>query len=146
MKQQDYHTSIIVNASAEDVFKSINDVSKWWSENMNGSSQKLNDEFTVHFGETSITSKIVEVVPNEKIAWHVTDCYKHWLKDKKEWKDTKIVWEISPAQSDTLISFTHIGLVPGIECYEGCEKAWDFYVKESLFKLLTKGKGMPEIK
>ena len=52
-------------------------------------------------------------------------------------------WEISAKKNATQISFTHIGLVPGIECYNGCEKAWNFYVKESLFKLLTEGKGIP---
>ena len=40
---------------------------------------------------------------------------------------------------------THVGLVPGIECYEDCEKGWDFYIKESLFKFLTEGKGLPGI-
>jgi hypothetical protein len=36
--------------------------------------------------------------------------------------------------------------VPGIECYNGCEKAWDFYIQESLLQLLNEGKGMPEKK
>jgi hypothetical protein len=84
MKKQDYTVSIMVNATAEEVFKSINNVSKWWSEDMEGSSQKLNEEFTVHFGETSITVKLVELIPYKKIGWYVTDCYKHFLKDKKE--------------------------------------------------------------
>jgi hypothetical protein len=55
-------------------------------------------------------------------------------------------WEIAPANNGTQINFTHIGLVPGIECYNGCEKAWNFYVNESLLKLLTEGKGIPELK
>jgi len=111
-----------------------------------GHSEKLNDVFTVRFGETFITVKIVELIPGKKIGWHVIDCYKDWLKDKKEWKDTTMSWEISTEKNSTLINFTHIGLVPGIECYGGCEKAWNFYVKESLFKLLTAGKGTPELK
>jgi hypothetical protein len=37
----------------------------------------------------------------------------------------------------------HIGLVPEIECYTSCVKGWDQYVKGSLFKLLTEGKGLP---
>ena len=84
MKKQDYTTTITVNATAQKAFNSINSVSKWWTENLEGSSQKLNDEFTVRFGETFITIKIVELIPDKKILWHVIDCYKHWLKDKKE--------------------------------------------------------------
>jgi len=143
MKKQDYTISITVDTTAQEAFNSINSVSKWWTENLEGSSQKPDDEFTVRFGETFITVKIVELIPNKKILWHVIDCYKHWLKDKKEWKDTTMSWEISAEKNATQISFTHIGLVPGIECYNGCEKAWNFYVKESLFKLLTEGKGIP---
>ncbi len=146
MKKQDYNTSITVNATAQEAFKNINNVSKWWTEDLEGHAEKLNDVFTVRFGETFITMKIVELIPNKKILWHVIDCYKHWLKDKKEWKDTSMSWEISTEKNATQISFTHIGLVPGIECYKGCEKAWDQYIKGSLFRLLTEGKGIPELK
>jgi len=146
VKEQHYHTSITVNVRAQEVFKSINSVSDWWTKVFEGDSEKLNDVFTVRFGETFITMKIVELVPYKKILWHVIDCNKHWLQNKKEWKDTEMSWEISQEKNTTHIGFTHIGLVPGIECYNGCEKAWNFYVNESLFKLVTEGKGMPELK
>jgi hypothetical protein len=66
MKEQDYHASIIVNASAHEAFKSINAVSKWWTENLEGSSQKLNDEFTVRFDDVHVSKqKLVEVIPTK---------------------------------------------------------------------------------
>ena len=111
-----------------------------------GNSEKTGDVFTVRFGETFITIKVVELIPDKKIVWQVIDCYKHWLKDKKEWQGTRISWEISAEENGTQIKFTHIGLVPGIECYNGCEKAWNFYLNESLYKLLTEEKGVPELK
>jgi hypothetical protein len=86
------------------------------------------------------------LIPGKKITWQVIDCYKHWLKDKKEWKGTAITWKISAKENETQIDFTHIGLAPGVECYKGCEGAWNFYIKESLFQLLTEGKGEPELK
>jgi hypothetical protein len=143
MKKQDYAASITVNATAKEAFKAINNVSKWWTQDLEGNSQKLNDVFTVHFGETFITVEIVELIPGKKIGWHVIDCYKHWLKDKKEWKDTKMTWEISSKKDATQITFTHIGLIPGLECYNGCENAWGQYINGSLFKLLTKEKRLP---
>jgi len=39
---------------------------------------------------------------------------------------------------------THIGLVPGIECYERCNEGWNHFIKESLFSLITEEKGLPE--
>ena len=141
MKEQDYHTSITVDATAQEAFESINNVSQWWTENWEGHSQKLNDIFTVRFGETFVTAKIVELIPGGKIVWHVIDCNKPWLKDKKEWKDTKISFEISEKDNKTQISFTHLGLVPGIECYGVCSNAWSQYIQQSLLSLITTGKG-----
>ena len=34
-------------------------------------------------------------MPGKKVVWHVLDCYLHWLKDKTEWKDTDVVFDIS---------------------------------------------------
>jgi len=88
---------------------------------------------------------VVEMVPYKKIVWQVIDCYLHWLNDKHEWNNTTLAWEISTTGNSTQINFTHVGLVPEIECYGSCIKGWDQYVKGSL-KLITEGKGLPEAK
>ena len=146
MKKQDYTTTVLVRASANKAFKSINHVAAWWTENIEGSSEKLNDVFTIHFGETFATMKIVESVPDERVVWNVTDCFLHWLADKKEWKDTRIVFEISTEEDFARIQFTHIGLTPQAECYDNCVKGWDLYIKDSLAKLIIEGQGLPERK
>ena len=64
----------------------------------------------------------------------------HKLMMKKPSNNETINWEISVADNATKINFTHIGLVPGIECYNSCEKAWDQYIKDSLFTLITNSK------
>ena len=144
MKKQDYNASITVNATAQEAFKSINRVSKWWTEDLEGSSQKLNDEFTVRFGDIHVSKqKLVEVVPNKKVVWLVTDSKLNFVKDKHEWTNTKISFEIVEKGGKTQVIFTHIGLVPGIECHNACSNAWGEYITGSLYKLLTEGKGMP---
>jgi hypothetical protein len=137
MKKQDYTTRINVNASPQKVFKGINSISHWWTEELEGSSQKVDDTFTVHFGKTYVTLKVAELIPGKKIVWHVTDCNKHWLKNKKEWKGTQVVWEISTKNKVTHVVFTHIGLVPELECYEACESAWTDYLHNSLKNLMA---------
>ena len=144
MKEENYHVTLTVNTSAKEVFKSINDVTKWWTEDLKGSSQKLNDEFTVKFGEVHISKqKLVELIPDKKVVWLVTDSKLNFIKDKQEWNNTKISFELSGQEDKTQIHFTHIGLVPEVECYNSCTKGWDYYIKGSLFKLLTEGKGTP---
>jgi hypothetical protein len=144
MKEENYHVTLTVNTSAKEVYKSINDVTKWWTEDLKGSSQKLNDEFTVQFGDVHVSKqKLVELIPDKKVVWLVTDSKLNFIKDKQEWNNTKISFELSGQEDKTQIHFTHIGLVPEVECYNSCTKGWDYYIKGSLFKLLTEGKGTP---
>lgn len=144
MENRNYNATIEVSQSAKEAFKSINNVSEWWNENLEGGSHKLNDVFTINFsGNNFVTHKIVEFVPDKKVVWLVTDCYLEWLNDKTEWTNTKMSFEISTKGNLTLINFTHIGLVPEVECYDMCVKGWDQYVKDSLLKLITEGKGQP---
>ena len=147
MEKQNYTASIKIDATPQEVFNCINSVTDWWTENLEGRSQKLNDEFSVRFGDIHYSKqKLVEVMPNKKVVWLVTDSHLSWIKDKQEWTNTKISFEIISKGTYTQLIFTHIGLVPEIECYNDCRKGWDQYIKNSLFKLLTSGKGQPDKK
>jgi hypothetical protein len=142
--QTDYHASIQVHTSAHKAADAISNVRAWWAKKFEGSAKELNDIFIVRFGETFVRFKITEMIPDKKIVWAVQDCYLHWLKDKTEWNHTSVLWEISKNKNLTEIGMTHIGLKPGVECFNDCEKGWDQHVKGSLFRLLTEGRGNPE--
>lgn len=146
MKKQDYTATIVANINAKQAFQLVNNVAKWWTENTEGISAKLNDVFTVHFGETFVTFKVTDFIEDQKVTWLVTDCYLHWLADKKEWKGTSLSFELLGEGDSTQINFTHIGLMPEVECYDMCRKGWDQYIKDSLYRLMTEGKGRPEKK
>lgn len=144
MKNKDYTLTLTVDVSAKVAFDSINTVTKWWTENLEGDSKKQNDEFTVHFGEVHVsTQKIIEFIPDKKIVWLVTDCNLNFIKDHKEWKGTTIHFEIFEQAGKTQIRFAHSGLTPGIECYADCSNAWAHYLNTSLLSLINTGKGTP---
>jgi hypothetical protein len=141
---QGYTASFVVNATPHKVFESINHIAAWWTNDVKGNSQKLNDEFTVQFADIHLsTQKLVELVPDKKVVWLVTDSKLNFVENKHEWTGTKISFEIFDLGSKTQILFTHLGLIPSFQCYEGCSKGWDYWFKGSLFKLLTEGKGTP---
>ncbi len=146
MDQQNYHCSITANVSAQDAFDSVCRVSDWWGRDIEGPTKNDGDIFTIHFATTFVTFKITEAISGKKIIWHVTDAYVDIasVSDKTEWRGTQIVWEFSPEKDSMRIDMTHVGLTPEVECFTICEKGWDFYIKESLYKLLTEGKGMPD--
>ena len=141
MKTQDYTTIITVDATAQEAFDGVNSVAKWWTKDLEGRSQNLHDEFTVHFGDVHVsTQKLVEVIPNKKVVWLVTASNLNFVEDKREWTNTRISFEIAEKGNKTEIRFTHIGLLPQAECYDACSNAWGQYIQESLFNLLQKEK------
>ena len=145
MNSQDFQLTMQVDATPHEVFNAINSVEKWWSENMEGSAQKLNDEFTVRFFDDIhvSTQKVVEFIPDKKVEWLVTKSNLNFIEDKNEWDNTRIIFEISKAGDKTQINFTHIGLLPEVECYKDCSVAWPQYLRGSLGNLITTGIGNP---
>ena len=144
MQNNNFHRTITVKASPGEALKKISQVDLWWAKTFSGSAEKLNDKFTVTFGKTFVDFQIKELVPNKKVVWQVTDCHLDWINNKKEWNDTEVVFEVLEKENATQILFTHIGLVPEVECYTDCEVGWTGHITNSLVMLITEGKGMPE--
>lgn len=143
MATSNYSTTILVDNSKEEVFNAINNVRGWWQGEIDGNTENLNDEFGysvpgIHFSK----QKIVEIIPNEKIVWLITDSKLSFVKDQSEWTGTKIVFEISEVNHKTQVRFSHLGLVPEFECYGDCSNAWSQLIEKSLFSLITTGKGV----
>ena len=144
MAAKDFTTTILVDNTPEEVFNAINNVRGWWSEEIEGSTDKLNSEFDYHYEDVHRCKiKIIELVPNKKVVWSVLDNYFKFTKDKSEWKGTKIIFDIAEKDNKTEMRFTHHGLVPAYECYEICRDAWTGYIQKSLRNLITAGKGQP---
>jgi hypothetical protein len=147
MANLDFTTGILVTQTPKEVFKAINNVRGWWSEEIEGSTKKLNDEWTYHYEDVHhCKMKIVEFIPNKKVVWKVLDNHFSFTKDKSEWKGNKIIFEITEKGKKTEIKFTQVGLVPKYECYDICKNAWDTYIQKSLRSLIVKGKGKPNAK
>jgi hypothetical protein len=142
MKNEDFISNILVEQTPTEVFNAVNNVRGWWHGEIEGSTTKLNDEFTYRFGEFHFSKqKLVEVIPGKKVVWLVTESELNFIKDKSEWTGTKICFEISGVNDKTQLRFTHVGLVPNIECYGDCSNGWSQLIQKSLFSLITTGKG-----
>ncbi len=144
MKNEDFTTTVVVDATPQRVFEAVNNVRGWWSENIDGKTDHVNSEFLYHYQDVHRSHmKITEYIPDKKIVWHVLDNYFKFNKDKSEWKDTRVVFEISQQDGKTELKFTHQGLVPQCECFDICRDAWIHYLHGSLKDLITTGKGKP---
>jgi hypothetical protein len=147
MSQQDFAVTIAVDQTPKEAFEAINHVRGWWSEEIEGGTDRLGDEFTYHYNDAHrCKMKLIESIPDKKVVWLVLDNYFDFTEDKTEWKGTKVVFEISRKGDKTEIRFTHQGLVPEYECFNVCSKAWGSYINSSLRSLITTGKGHPNQK
>jgi hypothetical protein len=144
MTNKNYTAIISVNAAPKVAFEKIAKVDGWWAKFFSGKALNENDTFNVKFGDTFVDFKITEAVPGKKIVWHVTDCYLSWINNKKEWRDTQVVWELTSENGGTQIKMTHEGLVPEVECYNDCETGWNGHVKGSLLAFINENKGQPQ--
>ena len=141
---ESFRTKIEVSKSPQEVFKIITeDVSKWWGgSDLNGNTTEVDDEFVVHHqGAHYSRQRLIEVVPEKKLVWHVTEGTLYWLKkDQQEWTNTKMIFEISTNNNKTILHFTHLGLVPHKECYEACRQGWTMVITDWLFHYIIDGK------
>ncbi len=142
MANSDFRTTFLVDQSPKEAYNAINNVDAWWQGEIKGKSNKINDEFTYRMDDIHFSiQKVIELIPNKKVAWLVTDSKLAFTKNKSEWTGTEIVFEISEKKNKTEVCFTHKGLVPKCECYSDCSNAWTQLVQKSLVSLITTGKG-----
>jgi hypothetical protein len=147
MSDPNFTAAISVDQTPEEAFNAINNVRGWWSENIEGSTDKKGAEFSYRYQDVhSCKIKITELVPGKTIAWHVLDNRFNFTKDKSEWKGTDIIFEISKKGNQTEVRFTHRGLVPEYECFDVCSNAWGSYINGSLRNLIATGRGKPNPK
>ncbi len=144
---QDFTTAFTVDQTPAQAFAAITDVRGWWSGEIEGRTDRIDEEFTyrckdVHYSK----QKITVFVPGKKVAWLVLDSRLNFVEDPSEWNGTKITFEVAEKNGKTEVRFAHVGLVPECECFEGCSNAWRCYVNASLRNLIVEGESQPNAK
>jgi uncharacterized protein YndB with AHSA1/START domain len=126
-KTKNLSLTFTVDKSPARVFAAINNVRGWWSEDLEGTKEKVGDRFKYHYKKLhDSTQTVTELVPNKRVVWNVSNATLHFLKDKHEWNGTDCVFEISKKGDKTQVKFTHVGLAPTCECYEACSVGWGY--------------------
>ena len=133
-----------VDQSPAEAFAAICDVRGWWSGQVKGRTDELGSEWSYEVPEIHFSAfRITELVPDQSVAWLVTDSWLSFIEDKEEWTDTTVRFDVVPTDAGTEVRFTHEGLDPRVECYDVCRVAWGEYVVGSLRSLIESGTGRP---
>lgn len=144
MEKNNFEVAFLVDQSPLEVYQAINNVRGWWSENIEGETDKLNAEFQYHYKDVHASKiKVKELVPYQRVVWTVLENKFSFTKKPNEWVGNEIIFDLSKVGNQTRVKFSQIGLTPAEECYEVCNDAWTGFVTNSLRKLINEGKGEP---
>jgi hypothetical protein len=90
-----YPVAIELAKAPGDVFDHLIDLSKWWPEEFEGESIKLNGEFIFRTGDSHYSkNKVIEFVPNKKLVWLTIESIRK--TDDFDWTGTKMIFELTP--------------------------------------------------
>jgi hypothetical protein len=134
-----------VEQPPQEVFDAILDVGAWWTGEVDGRADRVGAEFSYrHPPQHYSVQQVVELDPGRRVAWRVTDSHLAGISEPAEWTGSLIVFDIAPTGEGAELRFTHVGLVPDVECFDACSTAWLHYVNGSLRSLITTGEGLPD--
>lgn len=143
MTTHDFTLSFLLDATPDQVFRGILDPRAWWSEEIDGPTDRLGARFDFHYQDLHrSTHEITELVPGRRVTWTTVDAQINFVADRTEWNGTRVVFDLEPRGQQTSLRFTHVGLAPTLECYPECSPAWTFHLG-SLRDLILTGKGEP---
>jgi hypothetical protein len=146
-ENKSFTTSITVDKPANEVYTAIQNFRGWWSEEIEGNTDKLNETFFYHYKDIHLCKlRLIESVTDRKLVYEVTENEFNFVQDKTEWVGTRLIFEIHDAGDHSTVKFTHEGLVPEYECFEVCNEAWSSYIGNSLKSFIETGKGNPNPK
>lgn len=141
-----FSMSLTFQQKEDKIFQGLTtQINEWWTEMFEGSGRTVGQTFTIRFGSQVFKTMLVEeLITNKKVAWRVQDALIDLpeLVNKREWINTRIVWDLSTHQNGTLLKVTHIGLTPSTECYELCSSGWQSFLY-SFDKFINTGVGTP---
>ncbi|RMA64699.1 hypothetical protein [Ulvibacter antarcticus] len=102
MNNQDYTATIQVEKSPQSAFNAIKNFRSWWSEDIEGNTDQLNEVFIYHYKDVHLCKmRLIEIVENKKLVYRVVDNQFSFTKDKSEWINTKLIFNISKEDDET---------------------------------------------
>jgi uncharacterized protein YndB with AHSA1/START domain len=144
--EEGFHLELTLAASPAAVYAALATeagLRGWWSQNCDVGTV-VGATSTFRFGSTSKTMIIEALEPEREVRWRCIACdINHpQIIQKDGWLGTVLTFRLEAQGNGTLLRFTHLGLVPEIECYDLCSKGWR-HCLGSLGRYLENGVGAP---
>ena len=95
----DFTTTFTVSQSPEAAYAAIVNPRAWWSGEHTGIADRLGDVFTYRYRDIHYSrQQVIDLVPNRRVAWRVTEGTLNFVADRNEWAGTTIIFDIEPGE------------------------------------------------
>ena len=127
-------------AQVYDALTSLGGLSCWWTEEVTGDGKlggTIDFRFRTNTGEVlgGMLMKVEELQPDVKVGW---EC----VGGPEEWIGTRIGFELSPAEGQTIVRFHHSDWPSASDHAAHCSMKWATFLL-SLREYVETGKGRP---
>lgn len=112
----------------------IDGLSGWWTEDTEGDTA-AGGILRFRFDVGGFDMKVLELVPDKRVLWEVTD-------GPEEWIGTTVSWDLEQEGEYTVVLFAHEGWREPVEFMHHCSTKWAIFLM-SLKSLVETGKGAP---
>ena len=105
MDKQDFTATIWVEQSPHEGFDAAKNFRAWWSEEIEGSTEKLNEVFFYHYKDVHLCKiKLINLIPDKELVYQVIDNQFSFTEDKSEWINTKLIFTISQGRLNIVLT------------------------------------------
>jgi uncharacterized protein YndB with AHSA1/START domain len=141
----DYRQTLVVKAVPAKVYAALTKAEglrAWWTQDCDVAIE-VGHTIRFRFGLNHKDMSIELLDPGREVRWLCTGAHIDQLAQQDEWVGTHLVFRLSPeGETHTRLAFEHLGLVPGLECYDLCISCWRYYL-DSLQQFIETGRGAP---
>lgn len=111
----------------------------WWTEEVQAE-PKVGAVCRFRFGtDSGPDMEIMELDNARRVHWR---CVKHGPDPKHDWVGTEVLFELEPADANTVLRFSHRRWPEGADFIRHCSMKWATYLL-GLKRLLEGGEGTP---
>lgn len=123
--------------TAEAVYRAVatrEGVASWWTEQVTGEST-VGSVLHFDFGKGGPDFQVLELTPPARVRWKC-------VSGPEEWVDTRIRFNISRQDGETVLLFTHGGWREEAEFMYHCSTLWAYFLL-GLKQFMESGRGRP---
>lgn len=128
-------------ATVLELFTSAEGVSRWWGPTEGDGA--VGGTLVADFGDNGVNAvRVLEAGPR-RVIWEpvaVEGTTPTW--HTQEWLDTRVEFDIAPADGGTELRFRHAGLTPRLACWDDCFAGWSYFMA-SIKAYAETGTGTP---